>query len=114
MLQYFSHTFREVNTPQTLGMAVASGGRGLCLFSATQVALHAWPFGLGLQRHSKLNGSSSIYAKAVKRHSSATSTGHINRALFTSHPNPKYFLFHPSHQIFRRMHGVLNVDKKDN
>jgi hypothetical protein len=30
------------------------------------------------------------------------------------HPNPKYFLFHPSHQIFQRMHGVLNVGKKDN
>jgi hypothetical protein len=28
--------------------------------------------------------------------------------------NPKSFLFHPSHQIFRRMHGTLNVDKKDN
>jgi hypothetical protein len=36
------------------------------------------------------------------------------KALFTSHPNPKYFLFHPSHQIFRRMHGALNVGKKDN
>jgi hypothetical protein len=36
------------------------------------------------------------------------------KALFTSHPNPKYFLFHPSHQIFRRMHEVLNVGKKDN
>jgi hypothetical protein len=35
-------------------------------------------------------------------------------ALFTFHPNPKYFLFHPSHQIFRRMHGTLNVGKKDN
>jgi hypothetical protein len=30
------------------------------------------------------------------------------------YPNPKYFLFHPSHQIFRRMHGALNVGKKDN
>jgi hypothetical protein len=30
------------------------------------------------------------------------------------HPNPKYFLLHPSHQIFRRMHGALNVGKKDN
>jgi hypothetical protein len=30
------------------------------------------------------------------------------------HPNPKYFLFHPSHQIFRRMYGALNVGKKDN
>jgi hypothetical protein len=29
-------------------------------------------------------------------------------------PNPKYFLLHTSHQIFRRMHGALNVDKKDN
>jgi hypothetical protein len=35
-------------------------------------------------------------------------------ALFTSHPNPKYFLFHPSHQIFRRIHGALNIGKKDN
>jgi hypothetical protein len=38
----------------------------------------------------------------------------VAEALFTSHPNPKYFLFHPSHQIFRRMHGALNVGKKDN
>jgi hypothetical protein len=30
------------------------------------------------------------------------------------HPNPKYFFFHPSHQIFRRMYGALNVGKKDN
>jgi hypothetical protein len=29
-------------------------------------------------------------------------------------PNLKYFFFHPSHQIFRRMHGALNVGKKDN
>jgi hypothetical protein len=35
-------------------------------------------------------------------------------AVFTSHANPKYFLFHPSHQIFGRMHGALNVGKKDN
>jgi hypothetical protein len=33
---------------------------------------------------------------------------------FTSQANPKYFLFHPSHQIFRRMHEALNVGKKDN
>jgi hypothetical protein len=37
-----------------------------------------------------------------------------NKALFISHPNPKYFLFHLSHQIFRRMYGALNVGKKDN
>jgi hypothetical protein len=35
-------------------------------------------------------------------------------ALFSCHANPKYFLFHPSHRIFRRMHGVLNIGKKDN
>jgi hypothetical protein len=29
-------------------------------------------------------------------------------------PNPKYFIFHPSHQIFQRMHEALNVGKKDN
>jgi hypothetical protein len=34
--------------------------------------------------------------------------------VFTSHANPKYFLFHPSHRIFRRMHEALNVGKKDN
>jgi hypothetical protein len=28
------------------------------------------------------------------------------------HPNLKYFLLHPSYQIFRRMHGTLNVGKK--
>jgi hypothetical protein len=35
-------------------------------------------------------------------------------ASFTFHTNPKYFLFHPSHRIFRRMHEALNVGKKDN
>jgi hypothetical protein len=33
-------------------------------------------------------------------------------AVFTWHANPKYFLFHPSHQIFEHMHGTLNVGKK--
>jgi hypothetical protein len=40
--------------------------------------------------------------------------GRKTMAAFTSHPNPKYFFFHPLHQIFRRMHGALNVGKKDN
>jgi DUF438 domain-containing protein len=26
--------------------------------------------------------------------------------------NPKYFFFYPSHRIFKRMHGALNVEKK--
>jgi hypothetical protein len=34
------------------------------------------------------------------------------QALFTSYTNSKYFLLHPSHQIFKRMHGALNVGKK--
>jgi hypothetical protein len=33
---------------------------------------------------------------------------------FTFPSNPKYFLLHISHQIFRRMHEALNVGKKDN
>jgi hypothetical protein len=33
-------------------------------------------------------------------------------AAFTCHAYPKYFLFHPSHRIFRRMHEALNVGKK--
>jgi hypothetical protein len=36
------------------------------------------------------------------------------QAVFTWHANPKYFLFHPSHRIFRRMHKALNVGKKNN
>jgi hypothetical protein len=40
--------------------------------------------------------------------------GNVYLGLFTSPPNPKYFLLHPSHQIFRRMHEALNVGKKDN
>jgi hypothetical protein len=28
--------------------------------------------------------------------------------------NLKYFFFHPSHRIFRHMHGALNIAKKDN
>jgi hypothetical protein len=39
---------------------------------------------------------------------------HSHKPCSLSRPNPKYFLFHPSHQIFRRMHGALNVGKKDN
>jgi hypothetical protein len=36
------------------------------------------------------------------------------KAAFTCHAYPKYFLFHPSHRIFRRMHEALNVGKKNN
>jgi hypothetical protein len=32
--------------------------------------------------------------------------------VFTFHANLKNFLFHPSHRIFGRMHGALNVGKK--
>jgi hypothetical protein len=38
----------------------------------------------------------------------------LTRALFSCHANPKYFLFHPSHQIFKHIHGALNVGKKNN
>jgi threonine/homoserine/homoserine lactone efflux protein len=31
----------------------------------------------------------------------------LSQGVFTSHANPKYFLFHPSHRIFRRMHGGM-------
>jgi hypothetical protein len=44
----------------------------------------------------------------------ASSVVHFPMALFTWHANPKYFLFHLSHQIFKRMHGALNVGKKTN
>jgi hypothetical protein len=33
-------------------------------------------------------------------------------ATFTCHAYPKYFLFHPSHWIFRRLYKVLNIGKK--
>jgi hypothetical protein len=46
-----------------------------------------------------------VYAREKKRQA---------RPCSLPHPNPKYFLFHPSHQIFRRMYGTLNVSKKDN
>jgi hypothetical protein len=48
------------------------------------------------------------------RYDTANQLCTVIQALFTSHPNPKYFLFYPSHQIFRRMYGALNVGKKDN
>jgi threonine/homoserine/homoserine lactone efflux protein len=38
----------------------------------------------------------------------------LTKGVFTSHANPKYFLFYSSHRIFGRMHGALNVGKKDN
>jgi hypothetical protein len=37
---------------------------------------------------------------------------YVSKAAFTSYSNPEYFLFHSSHQIFKRMHETLNVDKK--
>ena len=37
-----------------------------------------------------------------------------NKALFTSYQKPKIFQDSPSHQIFRRMHGVLNIDENKN
>jgi len=36
------------------------------------------------------------------------------KALFTSTQNPKTFQDSPSHQIFRHMHGVLNINKNKN
>jgi hypothetical protein len=36
------------------------------------------------------------------------------QGVITFHVNPKYFLFHLSHRIFKRMYGVLNVGKKNN
>jgi hypothetical protein len=36
----------------------------------------------------------------------------MTEGVFTWHANPKYFLFHLSHRIFERMHGVLNIGKK--
>jgi hypothetical protein len=38
----------------------------------------------------------------------------IKKSAFSSGPVhfPKYFLCHPSHRIFGRMHGALNVGKK--
>jgi hypothetical protein len=50
------------------------------------------------------------YSRVTYYHSASINS----QALFTSHPNLKYFLFHPSHQIFRRMNRALNVGKKDN
>jgi hypothetical protein len=38
----------------------------------------------------------------------------LHRPCSLPHPNPKYFLFYPSHQIFQRRHGALNVGKKSN
>jgi hypothetical protein len=38
----------------------------------------------------------------------------VIKGVFTSHAKPKYFFFHPLHPTFGRMHGALNVSKKDN
>jgi hypothetical protein len=35
-----------------------------------------------------------------------------SKAALTCHAYPKYFIFHLSHRIFRRMHEALNVGKK--
>jgi hypothetical protein len=55
-----------------------------------------------------------IFMSSPPTHHVCTVLRTTAEALFTSPPNPKYFLFHPSHQIFRRMHEALNVGKKDN
>jgi hypothetical protein len=43
---------------------------------------------------------------------SQTDRFHEIEAIFTSHANPKYFLFHPLYQIFGYIYGVLNIGKK--
>jgi hypothetical protein len=35
-----------------------------------------------------------------------------SNVLFTFTPKPKIFQDSPSHQIFRRMHEILNIDEK--
>jgi hypothetical protein len=35
-----------------------------------------------------------------------------SKSLFSSSPNPKKFAQYPSHRIFGRMHGTLNIGKK--
>jgi hypothetical protein len=40
-------------------------------------------------------------------------TQETTEAAFTFYRKPKYFLFHPSHQIFKRIHETLNVGKKN-
>jgi hypothetical protein len=66
--------------------------------------------GLGMPR-----GAPSLASSSYLLFDSDIYTATSARAWFTSHrPNPKYFLFHPSNQIFRRMHRALNLGKKDN
>jgi len=38
----------------------------------------------------------------------------LAKALFTSTQKPKIFQNFPSHRIFRRMHGVLNINENKN
>jgi hypothetical protein len=52
--------------------------------------------------------------RRLSMQSSGSKHGNSTKGPFTSHANPKYFLFHPSHQIFKRMYGALNVGKKNN
>jgi len=44
----------------------------------------------------------------------ATPLAHWTRVLFTFTEKSKIFQDSSSHRIFRRMHGVLNIDKNKN
>jgi hypothetical protein len=75
-----------------------------------------------METDSKPNQSTAATAPDRSRPQDSPAHFHLNHAgpnnkprpCSLPHPNPKYFLLHPSHQIFRRMHEALNVGKKDN
>jgi hypothetical protein len=46
------------------------------------------------------------------RHTAVSLSAGSIEGVFTSHTNPKYFIFHSSYQIFGHMHEVLNIAKK--
>jgi hypothetical protein len=92
----FSPTFREVNTPLTR-------------FHHACAECSA-----GADERTDDDYETTTTSQAYQPPTDPADAEHRPSALITSHPNPKYFLFHPSHQIFRRMYEALNVGKKDN
>jgi hypothetical protein len=111
------HHERGNATEDQPGSADSAGcSRLLPLVSPSLFHNHRW--GSCGDRNS-LIGHPSL-SHSIGRYISLSSTLNISSTLFfsqiqgafTSHANPKYFLFHPLHQIFERMHVVLNVGKK--
>jgi hypothetical protein len=58
------------------------------------------------------NNTFQLGFSTVRRSIVLASWCHTFRACLDAQKHPKFFVQYPSHRIFGRMHGALNVDKK--